>query len=621
LRTRLLPIALAAVLFAGGGSGAAGVLDTSGVKDLVDAGAAAGGTGPAARAYGRLSRSFATESAGLPEDLSRLRDVAGACDGPLLGDAPLRAALGDALDGGALAVRTLDAEVIGAAGNLVAETHRAAVLRRASRARALEREGEERRMFGADAAAASLFRRSALGLAAARRAADRLLARETPKKPVFGVPVLGRGGALLGVWGEAGPDPRLYAVGAADADGPQFLVLHPGAEGWVRVPVAASGDLWWVTVVPGDVAWASGSGGRVVRYDPATGFLEDRSTGVDAVLYGIWGSGPTDVWTVGGDPLGAGPVPALLHWDGDSWDPVEPPAEAAGKILYKVWGTAQDDVWAVGQGGILLHFDGGSWTAVPSGTTSLLLTVAGPDPVVAVGGGASAVAVERGVGGEFAAVPVTGVTSGSGSQTGGGPVKTLNGVFVPAEGTPLAVGLSGSVVRRGDSGWTGVAGVPATVKDLHAVWMDEDGNAVMVGGKLSSLTEGQIVTFGRRTPLPSQVTKRARFQDGVADLIYLRCAHSGCHLPPFSNAGLALDTPEVIHASLVGVPSTQAPLLRVAPFRPSQSYAWHKLLGTQATVGGSGIRMPDEHLPGDQYFTVAEMDLIRGWILDGARDD
>ena len=620
MASRLLTSVLAGLLLAGG-AGAVDGLDLSGVRDLVDAGAAGTGTDPASRAYDRLAAGFARPGAGLAWDLSRLRSAAGACAGPLSADVALGDAVEDALNAAAGELRARDAEVVGAAGDLATTGHRAAILAKASRARALERSGEEKLFLGADAAAAALFRRSAAAFDAAERAAERLLAKETPKKPVFGVPVQGRGGALLGVWGEPGPAPRIYAVGAADAEGPQFLVLHPGAEGWVRVPVAETGDLWWVTVVPGDAAWASGSGGRVVRYDAATGEMEDRSTGVDAVLYGTWGSGPSDVWTVGGDPAGVGPVPALLHWNGDSWDSVTPPAAADGKMLYKVWGTASNDVWACGQGGIVLHYDGEAWSQVESGTSSLLLTISGPEPVVAVGGGASAVAVERSGESAFVLRTVTGVASGSGSQTGGTPVKTLNGVFVPETGTPLAVGLAGSVVQRGASGWTGVAGVPATVKDLHAVWMDEAGNAVMVGGKLSNLTEGQIVTFGRRPALPSTIARRARFQDGVADLIYLSCAHSACHLPPFTQAGLGLDSPEVIRASTVGVASTQAPLLRVVPGRPSQSYFWHKIVGTHLSVGGSGTRMPEVHMPGDTYLSEEETDLIRAWILDGARDD
>ena len=617
----LVAAALAAAAVHGGDAPAADPgLELSAVIALVDQGAAGGGVAGKEPAYRMLARRLARESRrGLPDDLGKLRSVAAACAGPLVSDDALRSAFSGSLDDGAAAVRALDAEVLGAAGMLAVERHRGAVLSMASRARALQRDGESRRLFGADAAAAGLFRGAALGFARARRAAERLRARETPRNPAWAVPVQGRAGALLGVWGEAGPDPRIYAVGAGDSMGPQFLVLHPGSEGWVRVPVAASGDLWWVTGVPGAGAWAAGTGGRVVAYDPATGAMEDRSTGADAILYGVWGSGPSDVWAVGGDPLGIGPRPALLHWDGAAWTPVDPPAAAAGRMLYKVWGSAADDVWACGEGGVLLRFDGAAWTSVASGTASVLFTVHGPAPVTAVGGGASAVAVEEGEGGAFSTIPVSGVAGGSGSQIPG-PVLALNGVFVPPEGAALAVGFSRSVVRRGANGWTGVAGVPASVRDLHAVWMDGEGNAVMVGGRLSNLTEGQIVTLGRRA-LPSDVVARSRFLGQVADLLYSSCAHSGCHLPPFSNAQLAMDDPATTHANLVLAPSTQSPLLRVSPGRPSRSYLWHKLLGTHETVGGSGDRMPQFHLPGDDFLTDEEMDLVRGWILDGARDD
>ena len=620
MRVRLLPIALAALWLSCGGARATDGVDLAELKSLVAAGEASGGTGPALRAYAGLAKILAKANAGLPDELARLRSVAGACAGPLVADAPLRAALAIALNGGAAAVRTLDAGVLAAAGDLDIEAHRDSILAKAARARAMERLGESKRVFGADTAAAGLFRRAALGFEAALRAAERLRAREIPKNPVWAVPVQGRSGALLGVWGEPGPDPRLYVVGAEDASGPQFLVLHPAAEGWVRVPVAESGDLWWVTVVPGDGAWASGSGGRVVRYDPATGELADRSPGVNALLFGIWGSGPSDVWTVGGDPDGAGPRPALLHWDGGGWTPAAVPAEAAGHMLYKVWGTAANDVWAVGDAGLILHFDGTSWFSVPSGSGSDLLTVSGPSPLVAVGGNSSAVVLERSGDGAWTSVPVTGVSSGNGGQGGAAAVRTLVGVFVPASGAPLAVGYAGSVVRRGPAGWTGIAGLPSAVRDLHSVWIDGAGNAVMVGGRLSSLKEGIMVTYGRAS-LPSIITPRARFRDGLADLLHQGCAHSGCHLPPFSNAGLAFDTPGISRSGLVGVAATESPLLRVLPGRPSQSYLWHKLLGTQETVGGSGDRMPVLHLPGDATFGDADMELVRGWILDGARDN
>ena len=86
----------------------------------------------------------------------------------------------------------------------------------------------------------------------------------------------------------------------------------------------------------------------------------------------VHGSGASDVWAVGGDPLGAGPVPALLRWDGGGWTSVAPPAEAAGKTLYKVWGAAADDVWAVGEAGTIEHWDGSTWSGTAPLSTAKL---------------------------------------------------------------------------------------------------------------------------------------------------------------------------------------------------------------------------------------------------------
>ncbi|MBX7196747.1 MAG: hypothetical protein K1X94_32140 [Sandaracinaceae bacterium] len=60
----------------------------------------------------------------------------------------------------------------------------------------------------------------------------------------------------------------------------------------------------------------------------------------------------------------------------------------AGNSLSGVWGAAADDVWAVGTLGTILHFDGATWSAVPSGTTTGLNAVwgSGADDVWAVGG-------------------------------------------------------------------------------------------------------------------------------------------------------------------------------------------------------------------------------------------
>lgn len=60
-----------------------------------------------------------------------------------------------------------------------------------------------------------------------------------------------------------------------------------------------------------------------------------------------------------------------------------------GQTLTAAWAASERDVWAVGVAGTILHFDGGRWTCVPSGTTQDLRTVwgSGPDDVWAAGTG------------------------------------------------------------------------------------------------------------------------------------------------------------------------------------------------------------------------------------------
>lgn len=60
---------------------------------------------------------------------------------------------------------------------------------------------------------------------------------------------------------------------------------------------------------------------------------------------------------------------------------------------------------------------------------------------------------------------------------------------------------------------------------------------------------------------------------------------------------------------LVGVASTELPdMARVTPGDSSMSYLAHKLQGTHADVGGSGMRMPPAGLP------AGEIETILAWI-------
>jgi len=89
-----------------------------------------------------------------------------------------------------------------------------------------------------------------------------------------------------------------------------------------------------------------------------------------------------DVWAVGTitrqDDTGAAPTQTFTeHWDGTAWHVVNAPDVHVGQLqhgaddsLYAVTAVRADDVWAVGAaspaGTLTLHWDGTSWSVIPS---------------------------------------------------------------------------------------------------------------------------------------------------------------------------------------------------------------------------------------------------------------
>ena len=90
-----------------------------------------------------------------------------------------------------------------------------------------------------------------------------------------------------------------------------------------------------------------------------------------------------------------------------------------------------------------------------------------------------------------------------------------------------------------------------------------------------------------------------------------------CHVTGAENGGLNLGR-RVARASLLAV-STEAPMPRVTPGAPEQSYLIHKLRGTQLAAGGSGNRMPMNDPP--RPLDDGQLDLILRWIDAGAVDN
>ena len=97
-----------------------------------------------------------------------------------------------------------------------------------------------------------------------------------------------------------------------------------------------------------------------------------------------------------------------------------------------------------------------------------------------------------------------------------------------------------------------------------------------------------------------------------ADLEPLFTMNCACHVSGLSGVMIWGTDPL---ATMRDVPSEQLPTMdRVEPGDPANSYLWHKLNDTQASVGGSGTVMPQSA----PLFGADDLARIEAWILDGA---
>jgi hypothetical protein len=94
----------------------------------------------------------------------------------------------------------------------------------------------------------------------------------------------------------------------------------------------------------------------------------------DNVLYGVTAVSTTDIWAVGEvGNVGNGPTQTLIeHWDGASWSVIPSPNPGISESLSGVTAVSASNVWAVGyyankhEQALIEQWNGTSWSVVPS---------------------------------------------------------------------------------------------------------------------------------------------------------------------------------------------------------------------------------------------------------------
>jgi hypothetical protein len=243
------------------------------------------------------------------------------------------------------------------------------------------------------------------------------------------------------------------------------------------------------------VACPAAGGAPAFCWPTGTNCSQVLNFNVDSVS----GTGPGDVWAVGYE--GAQFTGAIVHWNGTSWSFVP---SGTPYMLNGVWGSGPEDVWAVGNNGTILHWDGSSWSQTASATTFPLEAVwgSGPADVWAVGEGGTVLHWNGTVWSTVSSgtIYILSAVSGSGpsdvwvvgeggltihwdgttwSAASSGTALPLTSVWGSAPGDVWAVGANGTALHWNGTAWSTVPS--GTTQNLWHLWGSGSGDVWAVG--------------------------------------------------------------------------------------------------------------------------------------------
>ena len=201
--------------------------------------------------------------------------------------------------------------------------------------------------------------------------------------------------ALTGVSAVSATDVWAVGVGDTTVGSGKTLVLHWNGSTWTQVPSPTPPGqiiaLNAVSAVSATDVWAAGrdltktTGKTLVLHWDGSKWAQVPSPnpGVsDNQLFGVTMTSATDGWAAGYDTNQLAQDRTLvLHWDGTAWTQVPSPSfglRNGGSLLMAVSALTGSDAWASGlvftsgggEGTLLLHWNGTTWTRVPAPSPS-----------------------------------------------------------------------------------------------------------------------------------------------------------------------------------------------------------------------------------------------------------
>ena len=167
--------------------------------------------------------------------------------------------------------------------------------------------------------------------------------------------------SVTAIWGASSSD--VYATTSSGQ------VLRFNGSVW-SISATTANPLWGIYGLASGEVFASGENGTLLRFN-GSGWTSSSPTS-SGVLVGVWGSGSSNLLTVGVDASGIAGV--AFRFTGAAWG-----AQSVGtsRVLTSVWGPTASDIYVTGEQGTMLRFNGTSWQTMSTGTTELLWSMSG----------------------------------------------------------------------------------------------------------------------------------------------------------------------------------------------------------------------------------------------------